>query len=87
MDDINVIIATKIDDMYLRKIADVDKRLKIWDIADFIAAELRWIPGTEASATERKELDGILRNAEVILWPRTPRARTPEARKETEILS
>ncbi|MFC2059805.1 D-2-hydroxyacid dehydrogenase [Chloroflexota bacterium] len=87
MDIINVLIATKLEDTFQRQIADVDRRVKVYDGAGLINAELRRAPQTEVSAKEREELNSLLRDAEVMLMPRVLRELSNQSPKLRDILS
>ena len=87
MDTINVLIATKLEEVFQRQIADVDRRVKVYDAADLINAEWVREPGMEASAEERKELDGLLREAEILVLSRPPRELPHQSSKLSDLLS
>ncbi len=87
MDTINVLIATKLEEVFQRQIADVDRRVKVYDAADLINAELLRTPGVEASAEECKELDSLLRESEVLILTRPPSELPSQSSKLSDLLS
>ncbi len=87
MDTINVLIAAKLEKTFQRQIASVDRRVRVWDVADLITAKLQWTPGVEVSAEERKELDSLLRDAEILVLPRPPRELPRQSPKLSDLLS
>ncbi|MFC1984384.1 D-2-hydroxyacid dehydrogenase [Chloroflexota bacterium] len=87
MDTINVLIATKLEEVFQRQIADVDRRVKVYDAADLINAEWVREPGIEASAEAHKELDGLLREAEIIVLSRPPRELSHHSSTLSDLLS
>jgi len=87
MDTVNVLIATKLEEVFQRQIADVDRRVKVYDAAGLISAELLRTPGVEASAEECKELDSLLRESEVLILTRPPRELPSHSQKLSDLLS
>ncbi len=68
MDTVNVVLVSELEKALQRRIADVDKRIQVSNAAELAAAEL----AGAAQGGGRAELDGLLREAEVILMPRPP---------------
>lgn len=87
MGTISVLLAVKLEEAFQRQIADVDSRVKVWDVADPVAAELQWTPGVEVSAGERKELESLLQEAEIMVLPRPPMELALPSPKLSELLS
>ncbi|MBI2980510.1 MAG: D-2-hydroxyacid dehydrogenase [Chloroflexi bacterium] len=65
---INVVLASRLEPELQRQVAAVDKRYKVRDAADLFEAAL---PGASQSS-QHTELDGLLKEAEVLLMPRAP---------------
>ena len=72
MDSINILIANRLDEVFQRQIAGVDRQVKVQDARELVSAELGRASGTDISATEREKLDSLLREAEVIVMWRPP---------------
>ena len=49
MDTISVLIATKLEEVFQRQIADVDSRVRVYDAADLINAEFLRAPAVGLS--------------------------------------
>ena len=63
MDNVNVLLGVRLEEALKRQIADIDKRIKIYDAADLVGAKLR---GT-ASAEDHEKFVSWLREAEIII--------------------
>ncbi|MBI2288541.1 MAG: hypothetical protein HYU83_06185, partial [Chloroflexi bacterium] len=68
MADINVVLASRLEPELQQQVAAVSKRYKVHDAADLFEAALPGAP----QASNHPELDGLLREAEVLLMPRAP---------------
>ena len=66
MDRLNVALAFRLNEEYIRQIAAVDPRIKVWDVAQQVGVEMR--QGRPAG----EELDSVLGRAEVIFGLRLP---------------
>jgi len=69
MDKINVLIATRLDETLWHQIANVDRRVNVCYVAELVRNELRRAAQEEPPGEKSSDLDGLLREAEVILMP------------------
>ena len=72
MDAINILIATILEEPFRCQIADVHKSVTVSDATELITSELRNAREGKAAPDERKELDRLLGEAEVMLMFRPP---------------
>jgi D-2-hydroxyacid dehydrogenase (NADP+) len=84
---VNVILAHKLEEVFKRRIAELDRRVKVRDLSDLLRKELRWTDQAKLSGEEREKFYGLLRDAEVLLLPRPPRKLPPDAPKVSDVLS
>ena len=72
MDTIDILIVTRLEERFQRQIVEVDRRVRVYDAAELVRAELERVPQSEVPVREREKLEGLLRNAEVILLSTPP---------------
>ena len=67
MNAANIIIAIKLKEDLRRQIANVDRKVRVYDASELVRAELQQASLSEVSSKKREKLDSLLREAEVIL--------------------
>jgi phosphoglycerate dehydrogenase-like enzyme len=87
LNNVNVILAHKLEEGFQRRISELDRRVKVRDVSDLLKKELQWTDQAKISSKEREELYGILRDAEVLLLPRPPRELPSDGPKVSDVLS
>ena len=87
MKTVNILLGYKLAEGFQRRIAGLDRRVRVRDVSDLLRKELHWTDQAEISSEEREQLYDLLRDAEVLLLPRPPRKLSPDSPKVSDVLS
>ncbi len=87
MNAVNVILGYKLAEGFRRRIAELDGRVRVWDLSGLLQKELQWTDQPRISGGERAELYGLLHDAEVFILPRPPKKMPSGSPKISDIFS